>query len=229
MYFYKKDGCSGCFNSKNLIECLTETEKQEWDANLLKVKFKKGEVIFKQGTFSSNVCLIQSGLVKISIEFEDKILILRIEPEGQIVGLQSICGKNINHYTCTALNDCEVAMIDLNYIKNLMLNNAKFAYEIAMALSEGSIASYDRMICLTQKKAHGRVADILLCLSQRIYKSLNFHIHFDRKDFADLSNMSVENLIRIMSDFKRDGIINLNREDIEILDIERLMKVSLNG
>ncbi len=56
-----------------------------------------------------------------------------------------------------------------------------------------------------------------------------FKLHFPRKDLAELSNMSVENLTRTIQDFQKDGIVKFSGNNVEILNIEMLKKISING
>jgi len=224
----KEKGCIDCFDGKELFTTLTPSETEQLDNHQVELKFKKGEVICKQGSFASNIIYLKSGLVKIYLEFNDKNLILRVEPTDKLLGVQSLCG-NIYRYTCVAYEESTVCMIDSSFFKELINSNGQFAAQVIKSISETAIACFDRMVCLTQKKSHGRFADILLCLSQRIYKSDKFRLHFPRKDLAELSNMSVENLTRVIQDFKSDNIILLTGNNVEILNMEMLKKISENG
>jgi CRP/FNR family transcriptional regulator len=73
------------------------------------------------------------------------------------------------------------------------------------------------------------MADILLCLSQRIFKSNEFNLPLSRNDLGELTSMSTESVIRIMKDFKDDGLINVSGKNIEILNFDKMMKISEVG
>ena len=94
---------------------------------------------------------------------------------------------------------------------------------------EAQVLIYDRFFSLTQKQLHGRMADILLCLANRIYGSYEFSLAFSRKDLADLTAMSNESAIRILKDFKDDGIIETDGKGIKIVKLDMLKKVSRFG
>jgi len=220
--------CSLCFDSKILFETLTELEETELKANSVTIKFKKGEVICKQGTYASNIIYLKEGLAKIFLEFNDKNIILRVEPAGQLLALQSLYG-NMYRYTSVAYEDTIVNLIDINFFRKLMFQNATFSYHIANAANDSTISAFDRVICLTQKKSHGRIAEVLICLYERIYKELKFKLHFPRKDLAELSNMSVENLTRTLNDFRNDNILKIKGNNIEILNLEQLKTISKKG
>jgi CRP-like cAMP-binding protein len=223
-----KKHCIDCFDINELLGALTNDEKAEIKKHEVEVRFKKGEIICKQGTFASNIAFIKKGLVKIFLEHNERNLILKIEPAGKLIGLQSLY-SSYYHYTCVAYEDSLICLFDIAYFKQLIQENAIFASQIINALSENTIANYERLTCLTQKKSHGRLADILLCLSEKIYKSNVFKFHFPRKDLAELSNMSVENLTRTINDLKKDKIISISGNNIEILNLEKLKTISEKG
>jgi CRP/FNR family transcriptional regulator len=73
------------------------------------------------------------------------------------------------------------------------------------------------------------MADILICLAQRIFKTDSFNLPLSRSDLAELTGMSTESVIRVMKDFKDDGLIQFEGKEIELLDIEKLLKISELG
>ena len=119
--------------------------------------------------------------------------------------------------------------IDINAFKSLIESNAKFASKIISLLAENSVIINGRFFCLTKKQTYGRFADVMLCLSQRIYKSDKFPLQLTRKDLAEIASMSVESTTRILTKFKEDGLIAVNADSIEILDLDRLTDISQNG
>lgn len=73
------------------------------------------------------------------------------------------------------------------------------------------------------------MADILLCLSNRIFKQEEFHLPLSRQDLAELSGMSSETVIRMLKKFCDDKIIQMEGKNIRVLDYERLMRISEFG
>ena len=79
------------------------------------------------------------------------------------------------------------------------------------------------------KNLAGRVAFVLLYFTNEIYKSRAFDLPVSRKEIADYIGMSSANVIRTLSDFKRDGIIKVFGKTIEIVDINKLEIISKRG
>ncbi|MEA3478249.1 MAG: Crp/Fnr family transcriptional regulator [Bacteroidota bacterium] len=212
------------------FESLTDDEKDLLEKNSVTVDYKKGETISKQGSFASNIIYIESGLVKVYIEGKPKNLILTITPADHFVGLQAIIeGNNTFLYSVSTYIDSRVKLIDIQIFKQLLRQNPAFTAKIINILNENSAQAYGRFFCLTRKQLHGRLADILLCLSERIFKSEAFELPLSRNDLGELSGMSTESVIRIMKEFKDDKLIKVVCKTIEIVDKERIKKISEVG
>jgi len=96
-------------------------------------------------------------------------------------------------------------------------------------LNESTAQIYGRFYTLTKKQLHGRLADILLCLANRIFKSNSFDLPLSRADLGDLTGMSTESVIRMKKEFKDDGLIGISCKRIDLLDINRLERLSEFG
>lgn len=212
------------------FDLLSEVERNKLFSNQISITYKKGENITKQGSYASHVIYLEEGLVKAYLEGRPKDLILKIIPSEHLIGLPSIYdGNNTFLYSSTAYIDSKVKLIDIEFFKSLIRSNAEFASQVINILNENTAQIYGRFYCLTHKQSHGRVADILLCLSQRIFKSKTFELSFTRGDLADLTGLSTESVIRILKDFTTEKIIAVQGKKFEILNTERLEQISMTG
>ncbi len=212
------------------FDLLTEDERKLVDDNMVEVHYKKGEIICKQGSFASKIIFLSEGLVKVYLEGNPKNLILTITPKNNLVGLPSIFeGNNTFLYSVSPYVDSWAKLIDINVFKQLLKQNAAFASKIIDILNENTAQAYGRFFCLTQKQLHGRMADILMCLSERIFKSLEYELPLSRIELAELTGMSTESVIRLMKEFKDDSLIEVSGKNVKILDMERMRKISSIG
>lgn len=212
------------------FEKLSKEEKILLDDHSVVVNYKKGEVISKQGAFASHVMLLEKGLAKVFMETESSKLILKIVPDGNFIGMASLSNEyNTYHYSSSAYIDTTVRQIDLNIFRELLEKNSAFAREIIDILSSNSLQIYGRFFCLTQKQAYGRLADIILCLSERVFKSSEFDLPLSRKDLAELSGMSSETVIRMLNKFVKDGLIKMEGKKFTVMDYARLNQISEKG
>jgi CRP/FNR family transcriptional regulator, polysaccharide utilization system transcription regulator len=223
-----------CSIGTTKIECLELLLPEELDflnSKMVDVHYKKGEVIYKQGAFASNVMIVREGLIKTYIEggADDK-LVLQIFSPVNIIGLTALSeANNIWHHSAQAYIDTDVSFIDINALRQIMSKNAEFSAKVVSILTEQMIIMSGRFYCLTKKQTYGRLADVLLCLSNRIYKTQRFPLQLSRKDFAELSGMTIESIARIFTKFKADGLIKIDCGFLEIMDPVKLGIISHKG
>lgn len=228
-------GINTCTVKNDTLECFKELTNEELEMvhnNLVEVTYKKGEVICKQGSFASHVMILNKGLVKVYMEgcHSKEELTIKIIPNVNIIGLPFIYeGNNVFQYSAKAYLECEVQLIEINTFRKLTQSNAMFASKIINLLCENTILVYGRFFCLTKKQTYGRFADILLCLSQRVYKKDTFPLQLTRKELAELAHMSLESTTRIITKFKNESLIDIRNNQVEIHDIEKLTMISNNG
>ena len=82
---------------------------------------------------------------------------------------------------------------------------------------------------MTCKQAHGKIADLLLCLSGRVFKDTEFNLPISRGDFAELISLSVESVSRILKEFKEENLIEIKGSTFILKDIASLEKISNFG
>lgn len=214
----------------NCFEHLTKEENELLEANKRDVKFKKGEMISKQGSFASHVVFLKEGLVKVYLEGNQKDLILKIVPDNHFLSLSSVFdGNNTFIYSVSTYMDSTATLISIDIFKQLIRNNAKFATQIINVLNTNTAQIYGRFYCLSRKQSHGRVADIILCLSENVFNNKKFKLNISRNDLADLTGLSSESVNRIFKEFKEDKLIDIDGKSVTVLNYDKLQEVSLYG
>lgn len=212
------------------LEFLNKEETELLWANSRDVKYKKGEIIAKQGSFASHVVFLKKGLVKVYLEGDQKDLILKIVTNNHFISLSSVFDGNDSFlYSVSTYIDSVATLINIDTFKQIIRSNAKFAAQVINLLNANTAQIYGRFYCLTRKQSHGRVADIIMCLSENIFGSHSFRLNLTRNDLADLTGLSSESVTRIFKEFKDSSIIELDNKDIKILDFQRLSDISTYG
>lgn len=224
---------TSCLVENTHSECfsvLTDKEKEILAKNTVDIRYKKGEVIVKQGSFASHVIFLTEGLAKVHIESANRDLVLKIIPHDHFIGLSSIYDGNSSFiYSATTYIDSEASLIDINVFKNLIRKNPGFAYEIINIQNENAAQVYGRFFCLTRKQSHGLIADLMLCLSNRVFKANDFCLPITRNDLAELTGLSIESVMRIMREFKEEGLIETKGKNVKVLKPESLERISKFG
>jgi CRP-like cAMP-binding protein len=219
---YIKTHCIDCKLKSKPFEHLTDEQWHKVDEHRTELSFKKGELLSKQGMFMSHIIYIRKGFVKLFLENDDDVTILSIAKPGSFIGVQSLYGEAVFPFSAEALTDVEVCLKDINVFRDLVIENSEFAKGIIEILNENLIKSYNRLFSLTTKQITGRFSELLIYMSDTLYKSNPFDLTISRKDMADLISTSPESVSRLMSEFKEQGIIKGKGHTIEILDDVRL-------
>jgi CRP/FNR family transcriptional regulator, polysaccharide utilization system transcription regulator len=226
-------GKSYCTIEQNLglyFNLLTIEERVLLSSKMVEINYSAGETICKQGSFANQIIIIRTGLVKLFMENGPEKLVLQILPANNIIGLSSCFeGNSIYYYSAQAYMDTTVQLIDMPTFHKLLQANLNFANKMISLLAEHNVIIYGRFYCLTRKQTYGRFADVLLCLANRIYKNNRFPLQLSRKELAELSDMSIESIARILTSFKNEKIIDLGHDYIEILDPVKLSEISTKG
>lgn len=220
-------------NDKSFISYLRSLHLTDADIDVIskvQIDFKKGETVCKQGSFASFVMILKSGLVKAFVENAHyKNHIFKFTTPFNIIGLSSLYGDNHYHFSCQALVPSRLCLVERSSFDNIVKSNPAFAIEVMKIYSNSLQNVYDKLGCVANKQAIGKVCDALLYLSGNVFNNHIIDNTITRKDIAEYSGLATENLVRILSDLKRDNIISISNKTIEILNFETLRMLSNLG
>ncbi|MEI6898788.1 MAG: Crp/Fnr family transcriptional regulator [Bacteroidota bacterium] len=212
------------------LQFISESDFTKIERTSIKMSFKKGEPILKQGGLSTHIVYLEKGIVKFNYENETgKKLILTIVSASKILGGANLFYKDNNLFSITAVEDCEVILIDSNVLLNVMKANANFSimlFQIASGMFKNSIQNF---ISLAYKQKEGRIADIILYLASEVYLSNSFKLSLSRKELAEFAGCSTENVIMTLSKWQNEQIIRLDGKNLEVIDIQKLKLISKIG
>lgn len=194
------------------------------------VTYKEKDIIFKQNTRTSHIMFVKSGMVKIFKESKnDKIILFNLATEGNYIGIMSVFGNDLFQYSASALTASKISYIDINAFKSVLDANGKFASMFIQWISKEGLSILDRLMSQTYKQLPGRIADVLLYFSEKIYQSPVFTLPLTRRELAELAGTTKESFIRTLTEFKNDKIIELKGSDVEIKSMKIIKTLSRLG
>lgn len=224
-----QNDCKNCpFNSK-AASTLSDCSFDQLSENHLVLKFKKGDSIIKQGMYSTNVVFLRTGLAKIHLAGPYHEQIVKLVKAPTYLGLPTTFGDKINQYSVTAVSEVEVCFIDVEVFQTILNENRAFSHEIILELCRNELESFHRCANRTQKLLRGNMADALLEFSDKIFMSDTFTLPLSQVELANLVDTSRESVSRILTEFDKDGIIQLKGKEIQITNKKSLQLVSQNG
>lgn len=228
--FIKTADCGSCGLKLNLFCYMTDEQLKKVNEERQEVQFKAGETIFKSGGPLTHIICLTKGLVKIHLEGDnDKKILIGIAKPVQMIGGPGFLVDDRHYITVTAMEETVACYIKVEDYKEVMENNPKFSMELVKYLNTLIISYFEKINNLTHKHMHGKLADAFLYLADEIYKSDKFETSLSRQDLAEMSAMTKESTIRIMKEFKDEGILEYNTSHFEILNKKALLKISKTG
>lgn len=217
----------------SIVRLLTDSQKEELRKSISIQRFKKNEIIYKEGDVPQHLLCLISGKVKI---FKDGVggrtqIIRAIKPVDYF-GYRAYFA-NQNYVTAAAAFESSViCKIPMDVIYGLMKENIKLSLFFIKQLSIDLGISDQRTVSLTQKHIRGRLAEALLFLMDSYgleEDEATLSIYLSREDLANLSNMTTSNAIRTLSAFASEKLIAIDGRKIKIIEEEKLKKISKIG
>lgn len=231
--FHRSANCSNCdiCNKKSpFFKNLSEEELAILNDNRYEISFREGENIIKQGTASSHMVMLTTGMAKMYIEgIDNRNLILELVKPWNLIGGPGIYIDNRYHYSVTAIENCTACFIETANIKKIVRRNPDFAEMMLSNCSFNGSRNFERLVGIVQKQMHGRIADVLLYLLRDVYGTNSFELSISRQDIGDLSGLSKDSAIRILKELESEGIINIEGRKVAIIKEDMLKMISFKG
>lgn len=222
--------CKSCIYRYLLFNELNDTEYETVNNARTEYIFKRGEVIRHEGDTIHSFLYLRKGLVKLyKTDKNGKDQILSINKPGDFINLLSIFSNSYYKFSISALEETLVCEVELPALTAVIKDNSEFALRILNRISKISDEIIENRFDINQKQIKGRVAHILLFLSDHIYHKPTFRMPITRREIGELISMTTENTIRTISEFKKDGIISFDGKVITINDFDRLKNITKTG
>ena len=195
-----------------------------------RVKYLKGETIFKQGAFAPYVMYVVEGLVKVYLQTGvDKNMSISVASEGEFLAFSSVFGEPVHTYSAQAISNTQICMIEKESLKKILLDNPEFALKITSQNYQNERHLFEVIKNISYKQMRGKLASALLYLSQEEFLKKNIFEFLTRQDIADFASISAESAIKFLKEFEKENIISLNGKNIIIDDTAQLLNISKNG
>lgn len=229
----KRDGlplkCVDCPAKDQTIFCmLNELGLDEVASNKVTNTYKKGQTLFFQGNPPYGIYCVSSGKIKVSkIGNDGKESIVRIAGPGDVLGHRSLFTDNYYSATASALENSVICFIDKKFIYKLMEKYPQIALKIVTKLSFDLGKAEKKVASLFQKNVRERLAELLLLLkdtygTKEENNRWKLDIKLTREEMASMIGVANETLIRFMTEFKDEGLVEQDGKIIYIIDEDKL-------
>lgn len=205
------------FGDKKAIEALTSDRNTN--------HYKKKQVIYAEGNHPHRLLYIQKGKVKTFKTNNDaKELTVGLFGEGDFLGYTALLEGTTYKETAEAIDDSEIAMIPAEEFDKLMNSSRELTQKFIQLLAKNVREKEEQLLGLAYNSLRKRVADALITLQQKYQEAgtEKFSIHISREDLANIAGTATESLIRTLSDFKSEKLVEIKDGSIIILNEKKL-------
>lgn len=190
--------------------------------------FKKKEMIFSEGSSPNFLYYLAKGKIKTFKSHEyGKEFITNLYKDGDFFGYIALLEDLPFVENAEALEDSEILLIPKEDFYSLIYNNAAVMKKFIKMLSDNIIKKENQLVNLAYSSVRKRVANALVTLYDRYNQaeSGKFNISISREDLANIVGTATESLIRTLSDFKEEKLIEVKSSNITIIDYDKLKKL----
>ncbi len=187
--------------------------------------YKKKEIIFNEGAHPKAIYFINKGKVKTYKSNEDgKEYILGLHKEGDFIGYTTLLEDAVYKESAMAMEDSEIVVIPKDDFFKLLFSSKEVAQKFIKMLTDNVLEKEDRLLKLAYNSVRKRVAEALIMLENRYKKSdtENFTMAITREDLAKIVGTATETIIRTLSDFKDEKLVDIKGSSISIINSQKL-------
>lgn len=191
-------------------------------------KYKKKQLIYSEGNRPSRLFYIQKGKVRTFKSNENaKELAVGLYNEDDFLGYIALLEGSSYKETAEAMEDTELAVIPKEDFENLIHNNREIAELFIKLLAKNVSEKEEQLLGLAYNSLRKKVADAIIKLNKKYNPGLgaDFSIHISRENLATIAGTATESLIRTLSDFKNEQLIDINNGSIAILNEKKLVNM----
>jgi len=222
--------CDNCLQSyDSIFKHLTPEEHATVEREKVCNTYKRGSVIYHESSRTNGFYCINSGIIKIfKTGIDGREQIIAFAKKGGIIGYRSILSNELACSSAKVIEDATLCFVPGEILVNLVKTNGNFSMAIMQQTCKELGEANAFITDIAQKTVRERLAEILLKLMEifELNEDGVLQISLTREELANIVGTATESVIRLLSEFKHDKLIDLNGRKIKILNIKQLEKIS---
>jgi CRP/FNR family transcriptional regulator, polysaccharide utilization system transcription regulator len=222
--------CAACsLESGSIFKHLTheETDKLNYEKDFR--HYKRGDILYQEGNRISGFYCINSGIIKVfKTGFDGKEQIIRFAKKGDIIAYRSVLSNELACTSAKVIEDCQVCFIPSEILISFIKTNPAYALELVKLACHELGEANSFITDIAQKTVRERLAEIILLLVNDfgLDEQNYLNISLTREELANIVGTATESVIRLLSEFKSDSLVELNGRKIKVLNRKALEKIS---
>lgn len=224
----KKAALSGIEGLDNLVKATaTQNPWMKLTTDRSVNKYRKKQVIYSEGNHPNHLYYLQSGKVKTYKTNDDgKELVTNLYSQGDFFGHVALIEGSVHADTAEALEESDVVLIPKEDFNEMISQNSEVARKFIQILAKNIADKENQLLAMAYNSLRKKVADSLLMVSKK-YQSegKGYSIDMSRESLANIAGTATESLVRTLSDFRNEKMIDILDGAIVITDVKKLEKL----
>ncbi|MCC4213962.1 response regulator [Leeuwenhoekiella parthenopeia] len=188
--------------------------------------YEAGETIYREGAYSTQVYLILKGVVKSHrIEESGKELITALHQPDEFLGFTSFVEHVPYQETATAMEAVELAALPKNLLNDILSKNRKVSLDLLNIITQDLAVLKSQLLQMAYSSVKRKTAQSILHFARVLNKNPSDTLKVSRNDLASVAGIATESFIRALSDFKKNGYIEVKGRDITITNLKALQEM----
>jgi len=225
-----EERCENCIVRKfNALRAMSKEELKAVSDSKISRQVKKGEVIFEEGEKLNGIYCVRGGVSKLAkLSPNGKDQIVKLASKGEVLGQRSVVAEENSNLSATAVSDMEMCFIPKEAIVSTLHKNPDFTYEVLRHMAHDLREADDVIVNMSQKTVKERIAEALLYMKNNFGEDPEGYLALilSREDIANVVGTATESCIRILSEFKKQGLIKTSGKRMAILEARKLQDLS---
>jgi CRP/FNR family transcriptional regulator, cyclic AMP receptor protein len=205
------------FPGKNILQSLAEDRNTN--------KYKKKQIIYSEGNHPGRLYYVLKGKVKAyKTNEEGKELVTELFSPGDFLGHIALLEGTVFRDTAEAMEETELAVIPKEDFEELVNNSKEVAQKFIRLLAKNIADKEKQLLGLAYNSLRKKVAEALLTLQKKYQQKEEEHFVIDisRESLATIAGTATESLIRTLSEFRNEKLIDIMNGNIIILNRKKL-------
>jgi CheY-like chemotaxis protein len=191
------------------------------------VKYKAGDPVYEEGKSSVHFYMIERGVVKAhKFDSRGKEMITELYKEGDFFGNLSFNKNSAYGEYATAMEETVLYVAPKDELREILRQNSNISLELLEEMGDHLLGVKEQLLEIAYASVRRKTARTILLFAHKIKKNPLHSIRISRSDLAGVAGIASETLIRTLSDFKKEGLIEIEGRNVKLLDAEKLEKIS---
>jgi len=222
--------CDECvLKVQSIFRGLTRDDLEELSSKRGCSIYKKGDIVYREGSYLNGSYVINTGIIKIfKTGIEGREQIIRFGKRGDIIGFRSILSNEPACTSAKVMEDAVLCYLSTETLLSLLKSNFNFSLEVLQQSCKELREANTFITDIAQKTVRERLAEVLILLKNQfdVDNDKVLQINLTREEIANIVGTATESVIRLLSEFKNENLIDLHGRKIKILDDTRLNRIA---